>query len=165
MAQTFPRIEDIVDILTADLDTRGFSRIAPKINEVLRYEKRDSSIQFQVGIDNYANDQEEPEFNHFYLSLGYAIPPYMTEIEGERLFPNSELLYIFFQNSVIYHQGFCGTKDHLQDGRMKLIYHIGFEKNKATAPEMRAVLREFIDYTCNYVSLNTEMVGRTSTFS
>ena len=164
MVDAYLKIEDIVEGLSADLDQRGFSRVDLRENEVVRYAKRDSPITFQVGMDQDDNPEEEPEFNHIYLALGYDLPAGATEHDGERMIPGSDIMHTFFRNSRIYHQSLCLNEDRFQDGRMNMVYHIGFEKDKTTAVEMRAVLREVVDYISNYVTANAQMMERTQSF-
>lgn len=161
MADRFPKIEDIIDGLSTDLVQRRFSRVDPKENEVVRYVKQDSPIGFQVGLEQDDNPDEEPEFNHLYLALSYDLPNGIQQHIGEKLIPGGDLMHTFFRNSPIFHQSLCFNKDRFQDGRINLVYHIGFEKDKTTENGMRTVLREAIDYFCNYVTANTQMLDRT----
>ena len=70
----FPTIEEIAEGLTSDLAERGFVSVTPSSPELLRYEKKENSAGFQVRIEEDSAPEEEPEFNHIYLVLGYNLP-------------------------------------------------------------------------------------------
>ena len=70
-------------------------------------------------------------------------------------------MYEFFRASPIYHHSQCFNEDRFENGRMKVIYPIGFEKDKTTPQEMRNVLREAVDYFCNHITVNVQMLERT----
>ena len=131
MPADFPRIEDIIDALTANLGKRGFCRVDAREHEAVRYEKKDSSIKFQVGIEQEYESREEPQFNHIYLALQYKMPEGVELHMAEYITP---LLHYLFRNTKIYHHGFC-IKANVEDETKSLLYHIGFEKNKTNAKE------------------------------
>lgn len=164
MTQDFPKIEDIVYQLTADLTNLGFLKIDPKENEVVRYQRRNSHLNFQVGIEQEYNDPEEPQFNHIHLVVGYDLPAGTSQRTGENVFPRPELMYDFFRNTSIYHHSLTFNEDRFKDGRMNLVYHIGFEKDKTTALKMRTILREIGYYFCNSVTTNVQMLTSTQSF-
>jgi len=167
----FPVIEDIVEELSTDLEQRGFSRIQPKEEEVARYEKRDSPIGFQAGLEqNLVYDPAEagrPQFNHVYVRLEYVLPEGSSQPISERvLFPGAEIIREFFRNSQAYQTGhFCLLENVARDRKVRLVYSIGFKKDKTDPGEMKVVLREFIDYCCNYAAINTDMIAKTRSFS
>ncbi len=49
----FAKIEDIMEELSSDLYQRGFSKVQNVDKEILRYEKTNSPVKFQVGIEQY----------------------------------------------------------------------------------------------------------------
>jgi len=162
----FAKIEDIMKDLNLDLLRRGdFYLIDAVDDERVRYAKSHSPIDFQVGIEENLDDEEEPEFNHIYLAVGYNLPEDVNQHVGERTFPNPELMHQFFRDSPIYHQSLTFNEDRFKNGRMNLVYHIGFEKSKTSVEEMNRVLTEVIDYFCNYTTTNIEMLNRTRAIS
>ena len=161
---SFAKIENIVNELSADLSRRGFSKVEARENEVVRYAKQGGPICFQVGLTQEHSDSNSPEWNTISLALSYDYPKGFSEMDYERINPNSDLMESFYTNSPICHSGLYLTKDIFQDGRMNLIYSIDFKKDKNTAVEMRAVLREFIDYVANYITVNVQMLVRTESF-
>ncbi len=67
----FPKIEDLVEELSAELGQKGFAKVDSRDKEAVRYAKINSSINFQVGIEQNFEEEEEPEFNHIYLVVEY----------------------------------------------------------------------------------------------
>ena len=167
MTKSFPKIEDIVEGLSIDLDQRGFSRVNPEENkvlsEVVRYKKEDSPIGFKVGM---AQDYQNPQvldINTIFLVLNYNLSEDISQ-SAEHMIPNPELMRLFFRNSPIYNIGLANDKDSLQKEKIKLYFYIEFEKDKTTAIKMRTVIRETVDYICNYVTTNANMLTRTQSF-
>lgn len=159
----YPRIEDILEELTEELNQRGFSRIASEKEEIVRYARRESSIEFQVGIEEDDSNEEEPEDNHVYLKIGCKVPPENCFGDGvSKLFP-VQFMYYFFRNTSQVDGGLCGNEDVIKEGKVNLIYHVAFEKEKAKRGEMKAVLREAITYVAEYMTVNMEMLERTRT--
>ena len=71
----------------------------------------------------------------------------------------------FFRNSPISnHQRVLNT-DKSKEGQRDLLYQIGFKKDRTTPDEMRVVLREAIDYFCNYATANLQMLVMTERFN
>lgn len=158
----FPVLEDITEELTSDLDQRGFSRVETQSpDEVVRYAKRDSPVNFQVAIEP-EEVSEEPDYNHVLLVLKCDS---LKETRGspDHLIPNTDLMLGFFRNTNITNQSptFTESLNSLQNGVFNAAYHIGFEKAKTSAPEMKAVLREAADYFCDYVTANVQMLTKT----
>lgn len=159
MAGKHTKTEDFVDELSVTLQEKGFNRVGPQGIEVARYERSGSSIGFQVGIEREDDSEEEPEFNHIFLVTGYNLPERIFGPQGERIFPNA-LMSDFFRDTSIFHQSLTVGENEYRDGRMNLVYHIGFEKDKTNREEMTAVLVEVVDYFCDYITRNVEMRTR-----
>ncbi|MAG47244.1 hypothetical protein CL617_01445 [archaeon] len=161
------KIEDILEDLTTDLDQRGFSKIEPKEDEVVRYKKLDNLVGFQIGIEQDDISPEEPEYNSIYLLLNYSLPEGFSEHTGEKVIPpRTELIGSLFNEDYTKQPiiGLCANRDTFKDGEMNLIYFIAFKKYKTTATKMRNILRETVDYICNYVTMNSEVLTRTQSF-
>lgn len=151
----FTKLEDIATGLTLDLHKKGFNKIDPQKKEILRYKKRGCPNDFQAGIEQA---EEEEGFNSIYLKIGYNLPKDESEDIGKTTFPNHNLLEVFFRNTGVYNHSLCGNTDRFNKGRMNMIYHIEFEKDKTTTKQMNDVLRNIIDYICDYATTNIRMI-------
>jgi hypothetical protein len=164
MAKKYTRIEDIADELTVDLDTLGFQSLSPKKDEVLRYRKKGNNFSIQIGLEQSDNDSDQPEYNNIYLTLNYGLPSWIQDPKMNVL-PDAEQMSQFFRNSPISnHQRVLNT-DKSKEGQRDLLYQIGFKKDRTTPDEMRVVLREAIDYFCNYATANLQMLVMTERFN
>ena len=73
MLPSYTIVEDIIDELSMDLDKRGFSRINPNDDEVVRYAKRDSPNNFEVGIGKVFESTEKKTFDLMHLALDLSL--------------------------------------------------------------------------------------------
>ena len=118
-----------------------------------------------MGIEEESYDLEEPKFNHLYLRINCNLPqenPFGDAVF--KLFP-TDFMHYFYRSTGIYVHGLCINDDQVKEGRIDLIYHIGFEKRKPNPGKMRAVLREAIAYIATYMTTNIEMLERTKDLS
>ena len=167
MLPSYTIVEDIIDELSMDLDKRGFSRINPNDDEVVRYAKRDSPNNFEVGIGKVFESTEKKTFDLMHLALDYDLPKNFHTRDAEIIRPSCQLMYLFFRNSPVYHHDqlpLMNEKNRLQGERGNISYCIGVEKEETTAAEMQSTLGEVIDYICDFVTINTQMLTRTQPF-
>jgi hypothetical protein len=160
MDADLPRIEDIADELTSDLMQKGFLKIRSEKNEILRYEKQNSAVRFQAGIKQKYTDEENVKLNDIYIVLDFDKQREISSAYEELAFPDYKRMRAFFRNTTIQLYGLSNVSEkYEEDARMQFCYHVGFEK---ISPEnFKGVLREMIDYFCNYISANAQMFAKT----
>ncbi|MBR9701296.1 hypothetical protein GOV13_00050 [Candidatus Pacearchaeota archaeon] len=161
MTNQYTKLEHIIKGLTKDLYDIGFSKIGQRKDEIVRYKKVDSPSEFQVGIR-----QEDDEFSdmiEIYLTFEFQKPEGVFPDIRYLMLPMDRGISLLLRNSQVYNTHEAGTESiegRISEGRM-----IGFEKSTITRSEMKAVLREMIDYACNLVEINYKMLIRTESIS
>lgn len=178
----FSKLEEIIEELTSDLDKEGFSKIKPdksnkrwagllrwaKLPELVRYQKRNSPIDFQVGIKEDRSDKKDPDVTCIYFMVSYLFPKEINKGIGEILFPNmvhlGDCLFDYLKVNLISEAWRDVTKPE-NDGRVHLVYTISLEKEKTVRQYAKTVLREFIIYADKYVGANVETLERARSLS
>lgn len=164
-----PKVEEIVERLTAGLSERGFARAEPDSLEAARYEKKLSTGQLEVGIQQEGMDGK---FDSSMLFVGIRyVPP---ENSMRKLGQDSSLMYadLVLPSDSTVRVLFRGRKTHtskvkpgvpLEDGRFESGYTFYFfDKEPTTPQQMTDILREFIDYIAKYAQMQIDMFGKTA---
>jgi hypothetical protein len=158
-------LEQIVGPLTVELEQRGFSAVAPREKESLRYEKTGSN--FSVSLNQVTRHSENPVLpaipqNQICFLCEYELPIETESLRGniQNTFPDSQLSYFLKPN--LQKPPFTGRLSaiEIEGTKVKAKYQIDFLTQRTTKEDMVNILVEAITYIADYVSLQCATLQR-----
>lgn len=157
MNSDYVRIGDVAEELSLNLKKNSFSEIEPRDKEMLRFQKENSNIGFEVGLEG--DDQNNKSSTYFtFLHLSYSLGEDL-KFASESVLPKDHLREIF-HNYPVTRVSSNMNSDWRKDKRSDVTYLIGFKKEETNREILSYVLEESIDYICDYVTLNANTRNR-----
>jgi len=161
MPEPIPQIEDIIGELSSDLENEDFYIVKEKEKEIVRYQKTDGPINFQVGLRQFVN-HEGYETMAININFAYDIPDYMDQNQAEELVPDGTLMSVLLHDSIC--QLLTKGKSHKlrEEGKHNFEIAAICNKKELNPENIRPFMKNIIMFYCDDIKHKYQMMQEVS---